>query len=147
MRRGPGAHDDGPSGGAGAGPHILLVDDNEQNLELLEAYLDDLHGTTATAVDGHEALVAIGSRRPDLILLDVMMPRMSGFQLCQKLKSDPATRGIKVVLVTALNELSDVERGADVGADGFLSKPVSRQDLLETIRRCLAGGPGTGGPV
>ncbi len=129
----------GPGSGGGAGgPHVLIVDDNEQNLELLEAYLDDLHGTTATATDAHDALAAIGVRRPDLILLDVMMPRMSGFQLCQKLKEDPATRGIRIVLVTALNELSDVERGSDVGADGFLSKPVSRPDLLAKIREVLA---------
>jgi two-component system cell cycle response regulator len=123
---------------ASAGPHILLVDDNEQNLELLEAYLDDLHGTTQTAPDGLEALKAIERRRPDLILLDVMMPRMSGFQLCKRLKADPATKSIKIIMVTALNEVSDMERAADVGADAFLTKPVNRQELLDRIKSCLA---------
>lgn len=129
---------DGSAKGAqSAPPHVLLVDDNEQNLELLEAYLDELHGTTATAIDALAALEAIKVRRPDLILLDVMMPRMSGFQLCKKLKSDPATAGIKIIMVTALNELSDVERATDLGADGFLSKPVAKQDLLARIHACL----------
>ncbi|MCP4497115.1 MAG: response regulator, partial [Phycisphaeraceae bacterium] len=68
---------------------VLLVDDNEQNLELMQAYLDDLPCRTATAMDGVEAMEQVARNRPDLVLLDVMMPRMSGFEVCQKIKSNP----------------------------------------------------------
>ena len=109
---------------------VLLVDDNAQNIELLEAYLDTLGCTTITASDGVEAMEAIergiaqsdqsgdadGPRLPDLILLDVMMPRMSGFEVCRKVKDDPRTRHIPIIMITALNELGDVERGPDPDA-------------------------------
>ena len=88
---------------------ILLVDDNAQNLELLQAYLEELGCGTATATDGAEAIELIEQDQPDLILLDVMMPRMSGFQLCAKIKGEPATRDIPVVMVTALNEVADID--------------------------------------
>jgi two-component system cell cycle response regulator len=118
---------------------ILLVDDNEQNVELLEAYLEELGGTLRTARDGVEALEAVAAERPDLIVLDVMMPRMSGFQVCKKLKGDAATRSIRVLMVTALNEVSDVERATECGADDFLTKPVNKVELLGRIRALLAG--------
>jgi DNA-binding response OmpR family regulator len=73
-----------------------------------------------------------------MILLDVMMPRMSGFQVCKKLKGNPATRDISVIMVTALNEVSDVERATDCGADDFLTKPVHKPDLLAKVRAALA---------
>ena len=118
-------------------PHILLVDDNEQNLELLVAYLEELGGTLTTARDGLDALRLIESAKPDLMLLDVMMPRMSGFQLCKRLKGQAATKGIPIIMVTALNEVADQERAADCGADDFLSKPVNKPDLLARVRRLL----------
>jgi two-component system cell cycle response regulator len=118
----------------GEGVSLLIVDDNEQNLELLEAYLEDLACELRPARDGMEALESVASKRPDLILLDVMMPRMSGFQVCAKLKEDPATRDIPVVMVTALNEVSDVERAIECGADDFLSKPVNKLELLTRVK-------------
>lgn len=113
---------------------VLLVDDNQQNLELLEAYVEDLGCEIATARDGVEALQAVQARRPDVILLDVMMPRMSGFQTCLKLKGDPVTRSIPILMVTALHEVADVERAREAGADDFVTKPVNKVDLLARIR-------------
>lgn len=117
-----------------AGANILVVDDHEQNLELLSAYLDDLGAEIRQARDGLEAVEAVAQRKPDLILLDVMMPRMSGFQVCGKLKSDPATKDIPIVVVTALNEVADVERAVELGADDFLTKPVNRLELMTRVR-------------
>jgi two-component system cell cycle response regulator len=118
-------------------PVVLLVDDNEQNLELLEAYLEELRCEIRKAKDGVEAIESVGQVAPDLILLDVMMPRMSGFQACKKLKSDAATKDIPIVMVTALSEVSDVEHAVDVGADDFLSKPVNRLELVTRVRSLL----------
>ncbi len=116
---------------------VLVVDDNEQNLELLVAYLEDLGCRIATAADGIEAVSAVESNAPDLILLDVMMPRMSGFQVCSKLKSDPATREIPIIMVTALNEVSDIERAVESGADDFLTKPVHKIELITRVRSLM----------
>ena len=116
---------------------ILIVDDNEQNVELLQAYLDALPCKVITALDGVEALSAVDEHKPDLILLDVMMPRMSGFEVCAKLKSDPATRAIPIIMVTALNELGDIERGIESGTDDFLSKPVKKLVLLTRVKSML----------
>lgn len=118
----------------GKGVSVLVVDDNEQNLELLEAYLEDLNCNLTLARDGLEALESVAAARPDIILLDVMMPRMSGFQACSKLKGDAATRDIPIVMVTALNEVSDVERAIECGADDFLSKPVNKLELLTRVK-------------
>ncbi len=124
--------------GGKPGPAILVVDDNEQNLELLSAYMEELGGTVRTAADGVVALRAVEAARPDLMLVDIMMPRMSGYQLCKKIKSSPATKHIPVVMVTALSEVSDVEHATECGADGFLSKPVNKADLLARVRELLA---------
>lgn len=119
---------------------VLLVDDNEQNLELLSAYVEELGCKVGTAKDGIEALAAVAKAAPDLILMDVMMPRMSGFQACTKLKADAKTREIPIVMVTALNEINDVERAVDSGADDFLTKPVNKLELLTRVRSLLRVG-------
>jgi two-component system cell cycle response regulator len=116
---------------------VLVVDDNEQNLELLRAYLDTIGCGVITSPDGLDALQKVRQQSPDLILLDVMMPRMSGFEVCRKLKSDPQTRDIPIIMVTALNELSDVERGVESGTDDFIFKPVNRLELLTRVRSLL----------
>lgn len=120
-------------------PHsrVLIVDDNPQNVELLQAYLEALPITTLTAKDGVEALEKVAQEPPDLILLDIMMPRMSGFEVCRKLKGDQATRKIPVVMVTALNELGDIERGVESGTDDFLTKPVNRLELITRVKSML----------
>ncbi|MDG2031773.1 MAG: response regulator [Phycisphaerales bacterium] len=119
------------------GSRILLVDDNQQNLELIQAYLETLPVEIETARDGIEAIEAVERKQPDLILLDVMMPRMSGFEVCQKLKANPETRDIVVIMVTALHEVADYERAVESGTDDFLSKPVNKLELLTRVRSLL----------
>ncbi len=118
-------------------PVILVVDDNQQNLELLQAYLEDMDCVTVAANDGPTALSIVGRDAPDLILLDVMMPKMSGFEVCRRIKNDPATTNIPIIMVTALNELGDIERGIDSGSDDFVSKPVNKLELLTRVRTML----------
>ncbi len=121
-----------------SGTTVLLVDDNLQNLELMEAYLESLPCAIHSARDGIEALAHIDREPPDLILLDVMMPRMSGFEVCQKIKTSPRTRDIPVIMVTALHEVGDVERAVESGANDFLSKPVNKLELLTRVRSLLS---------
>ena len=117
---------------------VLIVDDNAQNLELLEAYMDELEGvTTLCAADGEKALELVVRESPDLILLDIMMPRMSGFEVCKRLKSDPGTKDIPIIMVTALTEMGDIERAVEVGAEDYVTKPVNRVDLLMRVRSLL----------
>lgn len=116
---------------------ILIADDNQANCELLEAYLANMDCETEIAVDGEEALEKATSFNPDLILLDVMMPKLSGFEVCQKIKSDPDLSRIMVLMVTALNELGDIERAVDAGTNDFLSKPVNRIEFLKRVENLL----------
>ncbi len=116
---------------------ILIVDDNLQNLELLEAYMELPGIRTTRATNGEEALRRIAEERPDLILLDVMMPRMSGFEVCRTLKDDPRYRDIQIIMVTALNETADMERAHECGTDDFLSKPVNKIELLTRVQNLL----------
>ncbi len=121
----------------GAESRILIADDNEPNVELLEAYLGDLNCQIDVAVDGRDTLAKVDSFRPHLILLDIMMPKLSGFEVCKQLKSAPETRGIMILMVTALNELGDIERAVEAGTDDFLSKPVNKIELLKRVENML----------
>lgn len=117
---------------------VLIVDDNVQNLELLMAYMEEVPNVTTTAAaNGIEALAQVARDKPDLILLDVMMPKMSGFEVCRRLKSDPETRDVQIVMVTALNEVGDHERAVDSGTDEFLTKPVNRIELITRVKSLL----------
>ncbi|MHC4061757.1 MAG: response regulator [Planctomycetota bacterium] len=118
-------------------PLVLVVDDNQQNLELLQAYLEDLDCRTVPAYDGPEALEIVAGDKPDLILLDVMMPKMSGFEVCKRIKNNPKTTGIPIIMVTALNEYGDIERAIDCGTDDFLSKPINKLELLTRVKTML----------
>jgi len=116
---------------------ILVVDDNIQNLELIVAYLDSLGCQVDTATGGPEALEKAEQNDYHLILLDIMMPKMSGFEVCRKLKSDPKTRDVPIVMVTALKELGDIERAVEAGTDDFVSKPVVRLELTTRVKSLL----------
>jgi CheY-like chemotaxis protein len=116
---------------------VLIADDNLTNVELLEAYLSDMDCEIAVATDGRETLDKVAQFQPDLILLDIMMPKLSGFEVCRKVKRDPATKGIMILMVTALNELGDIERAVAAGCDDFLSKPINKLELLKRVETML----------
>ncbi len=116
---------------------ILIADDNPTNVELLDAYLSGFDCDIETAVDGRDTLEKVASFKPHLILLDIMMPKLSGFEVSKQLKGDPATRGIMILMVTALNELGDIERAVNAGTDDFLSKPVNKLELIKRVENML----------
>lgn len=116
---------------------VLIADDNEPNVELLEAYLAGLDVEVEVAIDGQDTLDKVASFKPHVLLLDVMMPKLSGFEVCQRLKGDPATSGVMVLMVTALNELGDIERAVNAGTDDFLSKPVNKIELVKRVENML----------
>src|SRR5262245_15598499 len=113
---------------------VLVVDDVPANVKLLEARLSAEYFDVMTAVNGAEALAVCEHAECDVVLLDVMMPDMDGFEACRRLKSNPATHHIPVVMVTALDQPSDRVRGLDAGADDFLTKPVSDVALIARVR-------------
>ena len=116
---------------------ILIADDNAANRELLEAYLVNFDCEIETAVDGKDTIDKVLSFHPDLVLLDVMMPKLSGFEVCRKIKDDPALRRVMVLMVTALNELGDIERAVEAGTDDYLSKPINKIALLKRVETML----------
>ncbi len=116
---------------------ILIADDNVANRELLEAYLAEVDCEMETSVDGQDTLDKIASFQPDLVLLDVMMPKLSGFEVCKQVKSNPETSRVMVLMVTALGELGDIERAVAAGTDDFLSKPVQKVQLLKRVENML----------
>ena len=122
---------------AAAKHRILIADDNAANRELLEAYLVGVDCEIETSVDGQDTLDKVASFQPDLVLLDVMMPKLSGFEVCKKLKAGDATQRVMILMVTALNELGDIERAVNAGTDDFLSKPVNKVELLKRVENML----------
>jgi putative two-component system response regulator len=116
---------------------VLVVDDHPLNLELIEGCLADVECRVITATDGIEALELVKKDRPDLVLLDVMMPRMDGYEVCQRLKDSPEGKLLPVVMVTALGQIADRVRGLEVGADDFIVKPIERVELVARVRSLL----------
>src|SRR6476646_7430034 len=113
---------------------VLVVDDVEANLKLLEARLTADYFEVRTARNGQEALDVCAQERTDVVLLDVMMPCMDGFEVCRRLKSDPRTQHLPVIIITALDQPSDKVRGLEAGADDFLTKPVDDVALITRVR-------------
>jgi signal transduction histidine kinase len=116
---------------------VLVVDDDQRNVRLMESILRGSGYRVVKAYNGEEAMRVVESEPPDLLLLDVMMPKMSGFELCQKLKGRYETRLLPIILVTALNALEDKVQALEYGADDFLSKPINKVELLAKVRSVL----------
>ena len=117
---------------------MLVVDDVEPNVKLLAAKLRRANFTVVSANSGRGAIAAAESERPDIILLDVMMPEMDGFEACSIIKSRPQTRHIPIVMVTALDRDSDRAEGVAAGADGYVTKPVNDAALFSCIQELTA---------
>jgi diguanylate cyclase (GGDEF)-like protein len=116
---------------------ILVVDDVPANVRLITVFLESAGYEVLSAASGEQALRRLREQRPDLILLDVMMPGLDGFETCRRAKSDPATRHVPVILVTSLNAIEDKIRGQESGADDFVSKPLDRAELLLRVKSLL----------
>ncbi len=123
--------------GGAPGGSVLVVDDDQRNVRLMESILRGGGYQVIKAYNGEEALRLVESDRPDLLVLDVMMPRMSGFELCQRLKGRYETRLLPVIMVTALNALEDKVQALEYGADDFLTKPINKLELLAKVRSVL----------
>lgn len=119
------------------GGKILIVDDYPANVKLLQRNLEAAGYETVSAGDGEEALTKVESERPDLILLDIMLPKIDGFEVCRRLRANEATAVIPIIMITALTETEDRIRGLDSGADDFISKPLDRGELLARVKSLL----------
>ena len=115
-------------------PRVLIADDNPQNAELLDAHLDGIGYETRITANGEETLSAVKEWAPDVVLLDVMMPKLSGFEVCKRMKADPTTANTAVLMVTALDQPTDVARAFDAGTDDFLTKPIHKAELVLRVK-------------
>ncbi len=120
-----------------SGSRVLIADDNQPNRELLEAYLEGEGYEIIMAHDGEHTMQVVKEQSPDIVLLDIMMPRLSGYEVCEQLKANAETRKIPVLMVTALNEMGDIEKAIEKGCDDFLKKPVNRLELQTRVRSLL----------
>lgn len=117
--------------------HILIVDD-EKNIAISVDYLLRREGyQVSVAHDGEEGLRLIQSDRPDLVLLDIMMPKLNGFQVCEAVRQDPALAGIRIVMLTAKGRDAEKEKGLALGADAYITKPFSTRELVSQIKALL----------
>jgi adenylate cyclase len=133
---GEGAHGAGGAARVNSPAKILVVDDTPQNVKLLADLLQAKGYAVVTAADGEAALARLAQEAPDLVLLDVMMPGLTGYEVCRRMREEPATALLPVVLVTALDPQQERVKGIEAGADDFLSKPINQQELLRA--RALA---------
>jgi DNA-binding response OmpR family regulator len=120
---------------------VLIADDEPNIVISLEFLLEQDGYRVLLARDGNEALEAIVRDTPDLVLLDVMLPRLSGYDVCQRIRQDPALSQVKVIMLTARGREVEVTKGLALGADAYVTKPFSTRDLLEQIRRQLGDAP------
>ena len=118
-------------------PSVLVVDDNEINRDIIVTRLEAHGYATLQAADGEQALAAVAQHRPDLVLLDVMMPNLDGIEVCRRLKSDAAAPFLPIILVTAKTDSKDVVAGLDAGADEYLTKPIDQAALVARVRSVL----------
>ena len=118
-------------------PKVLIVDDNKENIDLIAYFLKPQDYQILTALDGVEALKIVEHDEPDIILLDIMLPKMDGFQVCERIKKDRKTQFIPIIMITALKELKDKIRSLEVGADDFISKPFENVELLTRVKSLL----------
>jgi DNA-binding response OmpR family regulator len=119
------------------GKKILIADDEPNIVVSLEFLMKQRGYVVRVATDGEDAFNAIGDFRPDLILLDVMMPRMSGYDLCQKVRENPAWADIKIIIISAKGRDIEVTKGMAVGADAYVTKPFSTKDLIARVAEML----------
>jgi DNA-binding response OmpR family regulator len=119
------------------GKRVLIADDEPNIVASLEFLMEQAGFEVKLAVNGQEALELVASFQPDLVLLDVMMPVKNGYEVCQILKSDPATRAVKVVMLSAKGRDVEVAKGLELGADAYVTKPFSTRDLVAQIRDML----------
>ena len=135
MVAGPGATQDGSTAAVPA--RVLVVDDTPQNVKLLADILGAKGFVAITAGSGEEGLAKLAAEKPDLVLLDVMMPGISGYEVCRRIRADPATALLPVVLVTSLDPREERVKGIEAGADDFLPKPIQQAELLARVRSLL----------
>lgn len=124
--------------------HALIVEDEESILLSLEFLLAQEGYSVATAPDGAAALKAAAVQTPDLVLLDVMLPHIDGFEVCRQMRANPLLKKTCIMMVTARGRDSEVEHGLSLGADAFLTKPFSTRELMEKIRSLLVAGRSAG---
>lgn len=118
-------------------PRVLIADDMPDTVELFEIYLADTGYELRSAADGEQTLRLIQEWKPDLVLLDIMMPKISGFEVCKRLRANAATRDTAVLMLTALDQPSDIDRAVEAGTDDFLTKPINKNELLLRVRAVL----------
>jgi len=116
---------------------ILVVEDDPKDLKLIRDLLQLSGYKTIEATDGEQGVELAKSKKPDLILMDIMMPKVDGYTACREIKMDKATKAIPMVMLTSLDYELNKELGRDMGADGYMTKPVDRQELLDVISRFL----------
>ncbi len=119
-------------------PRILIADDIATNAELIEANLDNSDYEIRIAANGEETIHIAREWQPDVILLDVMMPKLSGFEVCKMLRADASTANIGILMITALDQVTDIERAVEAGTDDFLTKPVHKSELILRLKAMLA---------
>ena len=119
---------------------VLIVDDEPNIVASLEYLMQKAGYEVAVARDGDEALAAVDAFRPDLVLLDVMMPKQSGYEVCQKMRDRPDLRGIRIVMLSAKGREAEVSKGLSVGADAYVTKPFSNRELLAEVAALLGEG-------